>query len=174
MAVFDVQLLDGDEVVDGHVPAGHVTKGRAARFFGAQIPEISGQVCALDDGHGVEDGLLGGRAVVFGGQRLEAKVAVGAVCVRRVERDEIGEAVLDHGHALPGRVGAHAVQVGLDVARREGVLHEAAFVLFEARDDAPADESQRTLVQLEYFREVGLGWLFSEEKIEKKLVIEIK
>ena len=75
MAIGHVELLDGDQVVDGHVPAGHVAERRAARSLCAQIPQVGGQVGALDHRHGVVHRLLRHCAVVLGGERLKAKIA---------------------------------------------------------------------------------------------------
>ncbi len=146
VAIRHVQLLDRDEIVDRHVPADHVAEGRATRSFVSQIPQIGGQIGALHDRHRVVHGRVGHGAVVLGGQRLQAEVAVGSVGVGRVQRDQIGQAVLDHAHAFPGARATHTVQVGLDVARGERVLHHAALVFLKVGDDTPANETKRTLV----------------------------
>jgi len=131
------------------MPARHVANGRAARALGPQVPQVGGQVLALDHRHGVLDGLERRGAVVLGGDGAQPEVAVAAVRVRRVQRDQVGQPALDHLHAVPGVLARHAVQVGLDLARGERVLHLAALVLLVVGDAAPADDAQRALVQLQ-------------------------
>lgn len=145
------QLLYLNEIVDGHMPTGHVAKRRSAGPFCTQIPQVGGQVGSLHHGHGIVDGLFGHGAVVFGGQWHQAEVTTGPVRVGRIERYQIGQTIFDHVHAFPSAVGAYAVQIRLDVATGEGVFHQAAFVFFEVRYHTPTNQTQWTFVQFQDF-----------------------
>jgi len=131
------------------MPTGHVADRSSAGPFSPQVPQVGCQVSSLDDSDGVLDGLLRGSAVILGGEGAHLEVDVGPVGVRRVQGDQVGKTVAYHLHAVPGVVAGDAVEVGLDLAGGEGVLHAAALLLLELADAAPADEAKRALVELE-------------------------